>query len=452
MVRAEWTKLRSVPRWTLTLLIAIALTVLVALLTAAGSQIERSGGGGPIEMPLDPYQDGGAFAHRPLTGDGTLVTRVTAQKNSAPGAKAGLMIKASVKRGAPYAAIMVTPDRGVRLQSDFSTDIGGGTGTAPRWLKLTRTGSSITGYASSDGTGWKRVGAVTVEGLPASALAGVFVASPDDIQIQRQFGGESVSGQSTQGTATFADITVQGAKPQPGGESWRDRDGEPVKVGAGAPLTLTGDGDIGPDRFGPDATADALGGTLIGVMAIIALAVLFMTSEYRRGLIHLTFAAGPRRGRVLAAKAIVIGAASFAAGLVAALIAVPASAAIRRSNDVVSPSLTEWPVLRAVLGTAALLAVVAVLALAVAAILRRAAPAIVVLVLALLLPQIVATGLPVEAARWLERVTPAAGFAMQDTVERYDTALGPWAGLGVLCCYAALALAAAVWLVRRRDA
>jgi hypothetical protein len=109
-------------------------------------------------------------------------------------------------------------------------------------------------------------------------------------------------------------------------------------------------------------------------------------------------------------------------------------------------------VLRAVLGTGLLLAVIAVLALATAAILRRTAAAIVVLLVALLLPQIISTGLPVSAAAWLGRVTPAAGFAVQQTARHYDTAIGPWAGLGVLCAYTAVALACAMWLVRRRDA
>jgi hypothetical protein len=45
-----------------------------------------------------------------------------------------------------------------------------------------------------------------------------------------------------------------------------------------------------------------------------------------------------------------------------------------------------------------------------------------------------------------------AGLAIQQTRLRFDTAIGPWAGLGVLCGYAAVALVAALWLLRRRDA
>jgi hypothetical protein len=53
---------------------------------------------------------------------------------------------------------------------------------------------------------------------------------------------------------------------------------------------------------------------------------------------------------------------------------------------------------------------------------------------------------------WVERLTPAAGFAVQQTVHRYDTAIAPLAGLAVLCGYTAVALAAATWRLRGRDA
>ncbi|WP_395107077.1 ABC transporter permease subunit [Actinomadura sp. SCN-SB] len=454
ILRAEWTKLWTVPRWVLTPLLVVALTALVAVLTASGSSMERAGGAGPVRHTLDPYQDGGGFVHRPMTGDGTLVARVTAQDATRPAAKAGLMIKASARRGAPYAAVVVTPGYGVRMLTGFTEEIDGDPAgpAAPRWLKLTRAGRIFTGYQSADGTRWTKVGSVTVDDLPADAAAGVVVASPESVKVERRFGGESVMGGTTLGRATFDNVRVEPARPQAPGR-WRDRDGGTVHPAPGAaPFTLAGPGDIGPELFAPDPTRDALGGSLVGAMAIVALAVLFMTSEYRRGLIHLTFAAGPRRGRVLAAKAVVIGAAGFAAGVAAAVVAVLAARTIMRGRDIITPALTEGPVLRAVLGTGLLLAVVAVLALATATILRRAAAAIVVLLVALLLPQIVASGLPVSAAVWLDRVTPAAGFAIQQTVRQYDTAIGPWAGLGVLCAYTAAAMACAMWLVRRRDA
>ena len=120
---------------------------------------------------------------------------------------------------------------------------------------------------------------------------------------------------------------------------------------------------------------------------------------------------------------------------------------------------------RVILGTAALLAVAAVLALAVGTILRRSAAAIAAVFVGVVLPYILGTGqmLPLGAAQWLLRVTPAAGFAIEQSIPRYahvsaDYAppdyfpLSPWAGFAVLCGYAAAAMAVAVVLLRRRDA
>jgi ABC-type transport system involved in multi-copper enzyme maturation permease subunit len=421
LLRSEWTKLRTVPRWMLTLFAGAALTVLAGLLIAAGAGSEQSGGVPPS------VRDEGRFAHRTLAGDGSVVARVASQADSHPWAKAGLMLRASTRRGSPYAALMVTPDHGVRLQLDFTTDVAGSASGAPRWLKLTRAGSTITGYESADGAAWTRVGTVELDDLPRNVAAGPFVASPDAVKVGRQFGSETIDGVTTSGKAAFDHVRI-GSAPWGG-------------------VTLTGSGDVGRNEFADDMTATTLSGVLLGVMAIVALSVLFITSEYARGTIRMTFAASPRRRRVLAAKAVVIGATTFAAGLVAS-----AGAFLLARPLLESAPPLDGPALRAVVGTAALLAVVAVLSLAVATILRRGAASIALVLVVLLVPQIVATGLPLSVAMWLERLTPAAGFAIQQTLHRYDTAIAPWAGLAVLCGYAALALAVATWRIERRDA
>jgi len=128
----------------------------------------------------------------------------------------------------------------------------------------------------------------------------------------------------------------------------------------------------------------------------------------------------------------------------------------------VSP-LTE---LRVVVGTAALLALAAVLALALGALFRRRLPAAIIAIAVLVLPYILAisSALPMEASRWLLRLTPAAAFAIQQSIPEYPQVIGlytpangyyplaPWAGFAVLCGYTALALGLAVLLPRRRDA
>jgi hypothetical protein len=90
-------------------------------------------------------------------------------------------------------------------------------------------------------------------------------------------------------------------------------------------FTVTGSGDIAPAIPGPgntDVGHQPIGfflvGAVAGLIAVIVVATMFMTAEYRRGLIRTTLAVSPVRGRVLAAKTIVIGAAAFLTGLVAA--------------------------------------------------------------------------------------------------------------------------------------
>ncbi|CNF65210.1 putative ABC transporter membrane protein [Mycobacterium tuberculosis] len=458
LLLAEWTKLRTVPRWMLTLLASVLLTVLVALLSAAATESTGSGGDAAPRAAAGTF-DLGHFTYRTLAGDGSVTARVASQDGGGAWAKAGLMIRGSAQRGTPYAALMVTPGHGVRLQTGYeSGGQGGGTAAAPRWLRLTRAGATVTGYDSPDGRAWHRVGSVRLDGLPERALAGVFAAAPDKVEVRRQFGGESVSGAPGRTRASFDHVALSPAAP---GAPWRDRgasggpasdSGADGRTGSGGTLTLKGTGDIGPDAFADDITKTTLTGVLIGQAAIVALAVLFVTAEFRRGMLRTTFAASPRRGRVLAAKAAVVGLASLAAGLAAAFGAVLLAGPLLHAHGMSTPPLSDGAVLRAVLGTAALLGVVAVFSLSVAVIVRRSAPAITIVLLLLLVPQIVATGLPLSAARWLERLTPAAGFAIQQTVPRFDQAIGPWAGFGVLCAYTAAALAVAARLIARRDA
>ena len=108
-------------------------------------------------------------------------------------------------------------------------------------------------------------------------------------------------------------------------------------------------------------------GTLFGLIALITLGALFVTAEYRRGMIRTTVTASPRRGRILVAKAIVIGAVAFA-GLIGGAIALPIVAHKLYANDWRPPvwpelSLTSGIGLRVVLGTAAIAAAAAVLGL-----------------------------------------------------------------------------------------
>jgi hypothetical protein len=107
---------------------------------------------------------------------------------------------------------------------------------------------------------------------------------------------------------------------------------------------------------------------------------------------------------------------------------------------------------RAVLGSALYLTAIGLLGLGLGALLRRTAGAISALFGILLAFPVIAGFLPGGLSDQVSKYLPGpAGVAI--TSARPDpSALGPWAGFGVLCLYAAIALGLAAWLLRRRDA
>jgi ABC-type transport system involved in multi-copper enzyme maturation permease subunit len=230
---------------------------------------------------------------------------------------------------------------------------------------------------------------------------------------------------------------------------------------------VTGSGDISPAVPGGDFGANighTLIGTFAGLIAAVVVAAMFITAEYRRGLIRTTFAASPRRSQVLAAKAMVIGGAAFAAGLAGAAIGLVLGTSQLHASGVFIYPVTTLTVIRLVAGTGGLLAVAAVLALAIGTILRNSTIAVTTVIVAIVLPYILATFATSGFTQWLLRVTPAAGFAIQQAYPSYPQVdasytivggyypLSPWAGFAVLCAWAAAALALAAVLLRRRDA
>jgi hypothetical protein len=449
----------------------------------------------PLGPGGEPVTDSFYFVRQSLTGDGTITARVTSLTGLIPSqnlnspspsmkpglqewAKAGILIKQNTNQGSPYAAMMVAAGHGVRMQWNYTADtpgLSGAVGPAnPRWLRLTRAGDVITGYDSADGTHWTKIGTVTLSGLPSTVQAGLFAASPDYNSESQTFGGgvNGVSG-PTQATAVIDHVSGLGG-------SWTGEyigAAEASGIGryhqASGRFTVTGSGDIAPIPAGHGGPADAaatltgyLLGTFAGLIALAVVATMFMTAEYRRNLIRVTLAASPRRGRALAAKAVVIGALSFVAGLVGAGVAVLAGAAITHARGYYEfpvPGSTE---VRVIIGTAALAAVSAVLALAVGTMVRRSAAAVAIVIVTIVVPYFLAVSaaVPLGVADWLLRITPAAGFAVQQPYPQYRQVtaiysavsgyfpLAPWAGLAVLCGWAAVSLSGAPYLQRRRDA
>jgi hypothetical protein len=474
LLRAEWLKLRSVPWWVAGLLTAAVVTVTMSMLIASGSG--ASDDGEPVTTNADgePVRDDFHFVHQPMSGDGSITARVLDQTGVDPdgssttpqdAAMGGVMVKESAVAGSPYAAVAVTPGQGVRMQANFDVDIAGSSEASPRWLRLTRSGTTITGYESADGSEWTEIGSVDLDELPETVEVGFFVASPPEVEVIRQAGSTSVGEMSTLSLARFDNVTLDTGRPQGAwssddiGEGWSR---EPA-VEEDHIFQASGSGEIAANPPDDDVVQISLLGVLVGSLAIIAVSVLYVTSEYRRDMIRTTFAAAPRRGQVLAAKSLVAGVATFLIGLVASVTAFFLAVPTLQANGFApptypDPSITDPSVVRAIVGSAAMIAVVAVLSVAIGMIMRRGAPAIAAMTGLFFLPAFLATALPPTPSEWLVRLTPASGLAIQRSLAPTRALIEPWAmippwiGFGVLCLYAGAALIAATWLLRRRDA
>jgi ABC-type transport system involved in multi-copper enzyme maturation permease subunit len=514
LLHAEWTKFRTVRGWVIGMIVAILVTAGIGLFlvdatgnVSCNSQTSQGGSGqvqhgtaacGPPALLLgpggQPVTDSFYFVRQPLAGNGSITVRVTSlagipagpmQPGLMPWSKAGILIKQDLSQGSAYAAMMVTGGNGVRMQWNYTGDTPGLPGAvsaaSPRWLRLTRDGDTITGYDSADGAHWTQVGAVHLAGLPSTVQAGLFATSPNYVVMSTSFGSGDINNNQTVATAVFDHISRSGAWPA---STWTGADiGSATEGIGGHPqgyhqaagrLTVTGSGDIAPAIPGPGNTAVGhqpigffLAGTVAGLIAVFVVATMFMTAEYRRGLIRTTLAVSPDRGRALAAKAIVIGAAAFVTGLAAAACTVIVATEMAHASGY-SMFPVRWPTeLRLIAGTAALVAVAAVLALAVGTVVRRSAAAVMIAIVTIVVPFFLAftAAVPNAIGEWLLRTTPAAAFAIQQSTPQYHQVqaaytpglgegffpLAPWAGFAVLCGWAALALAAAAYLLRRRD-
>lgn len=209
-----------------------------------------------------------------------------------------------------------------------------------------------------------------------------------------------------------------------------------------------------------DTTKLSLTGVQFGQAVVAVLAVLVISTEYSTGMIRVTLAAMPGRHAVLAAKAILIAALVLVAGAVAVFGSVLAGHLILPGNGFTAARgfhpvwLSDGPTLRAACGSVLYLALISLLSLGVAVIVRDSAVAIgTVLALLYLFPILLAF---IGNAHWqhrLERWTPTvAGLTIQDTTGLRSLAITPWAGLGVLALWAAGALLAGGLTFRLRDA
>jgi ABC-type transport system involved in multi-copper enzyme maturation permease subunit len=207
------------------------------------------------------------------------------------------------------------------------------------------------------------------------------------------------------------------------------------------------------DRKTVDAIQLSMGGIHLSQVAVGVLGVLVITSEYGTGMIKATMSAVPRRGTVLAAKAIVFALISLIGGCISTFAAYFAFEAFLPSDgSYMKTSLSDPGVLRAVFGGGLYLAGLGLLGLGLGAVIRSSAGAIAALFGLLFVPQILVQLMP---GHWRDSIgrylVMNAGSDVFVAAKREAASLSAWTGFGVFCLYAAVALIAGYVSIKRRD-
>ncbi|MFM7205654.1 MAG: autotransporter-associated beta strand repeat-containing protein [Planctomycetaceae bacterium] len=168
---------------------------------AATGTFTVAGSGADVFGTADAFR----FAWQTLTGDGSIVARVTKNQNTNAWSKVGVEIRETLAAGSKHVAMVTSATSGPQMVSRTST---GGSSTSvngtaatftPTWVRLVRAGNVITASRSADGVAWTTVGSTTVS-MASTVYIGLLTCSHDTAKVNE---------------ATFTNVTVTGTLNAP---------------------------------------------------------------------------------------------------------------------------------------------------------------------------------------------------------------------------------------------
>lgn len=193
-------------------------------------------------------------------------------------------------------------------------------------------------------------------------------------------------------------------------------------------------------------------GMSIAQVTAVVLGALAVTGEYGTGMVRATLAATPRRGVVLAAKAVVLAGTLFTAGTVTAFAGYLAGNHFLAAHGV-GIALGDDGVLRSLFGSGLYLAGLGLFSAAVGFLVRHTAAAVSGVLALVFVVGNMTMLLPGAWGEWLTRLMPGnAGSGIATPVPFNPDLLSPWAGFGVFAAEVAGLLLAAYLSLTRRDA
>ncbi|MEV7197629.1 ABC transporter permease [Streptomyces sp. NPDC093510] len=209
-------------------------------------------------------------------------------------------------------------------------------------------------------------------------------------------------------------------------------------------LAFASVGQAEADNADAEPLFDAFYALNFGQIAAIGFGATAVSAEYTSGALRISLAAVPRRGLFYGTKMAVVGGLALLAGVATGFGAFLTGQAFLGEYAI---GLGHPGAVRACVGGGIYLALMALLAAGLAAVLRSGVAVLSILIPFTLIVSFVVGDVVGGAADYLP---DRAG--QQVLHENPAGALGPWAGLAVCAAWAAAALLAGWWAVRRRDA
>ncbi|MFD7458856.1 MULTISPECIES: ABC transporter permease [unclassified Streptomyces] len=184
---------------------------------------------------------------------------------------------------------------------------------------------------------------------------------------------------------------------------------------------------------------------IVGVLGILSTA-----EEHSTGLVRSTMAAVPARLPVLWSKAAILGAVGFLTALATNLVTFPLVQTFLTGTDK-EASLADPGVLRALVGNAAGLALIAVLAVGIGALIRSVPTSVGVLIgVVMILPEVLRM-LPYDVVDDAVRYFPGKALETLTHADPTPGMTSPGSALLALFLWTAAVLTAAAFLLKRRD-
>ncbi|MFF8783631.1 ABC transporter permease [Streptomyces sp. NPDC015125] len=209
------------------------------------------------------------------------------------------------------------------------------------------------------------------------------------------------------------------------------------------------------DTLGPDSPLSyGTFGMMMGLIPLITLGVLVISSEYGTGMVRSTLTACPARARILTAKAIVFFILSFVLALVTTTVVAVAQYSMVSGLEIKNePTGADW--FQATVGVSLFVAMIGLLSLAVGALLRHSAGAITLMIGVYLLPLVLAIFMQAESLKdiqiWLLEYALPNQLGVMFSSNLINSGPSGWDPLWIVTGLTAVTLGAAYAVINKRD-